>query len=92
MTSRNTRLLILFLLALALTNAFLAGTASAHPGHGGEASEAWSLEHYLSEPIHAVVWVGCLLLLFIAGGLILRMGGRRIDGAHREADTEHDRS
>lgn len=60
------------LLAPAVTLSF-ASSAVAHPGHG-DPGQAWSLAHYLGEPLHVV---SALVVLVAAGGAAALLRRRR---------------
>lgn len=43
----------------------------AHDGHGhGVVGSGHTLSHYLSEPLHAPLWIACLLAVVLTAGMI----------------------
>jgi hypothetical protein len=59
-----------------LAGALAAAQAAAHPGHGARGGD-FSLAHYLTEPLHVVTTVLCILA--VAGALAwARRASRRV--------------
>jgi hypothetical protein len=61
-----------YITVLCLLTLFLPLLTSAHPGHGN--TDGYTIIHYITEPVHAFVWVASLFVTAMFLRYFIRFG------------------